>query len=249
MARRPAARSMNYGRFAAVYDDLMEDIPYEQYVEWIAETMRSGSVLDLACGTGVLSELMAELGYDVTASDLSADMLTVAQNRFKESGQEIPVLQLSMDNLEGLEGFDAVTIAIDSLNYLAKEEHVKKTFEQVYAALNPGGYFFFDVHSVFKIDEIFMNSPFVYDGEDLAYMWHTEKGSAPHSVIHDLTFFVREGWMFERFEETHEQRTFPIDVYKQWLTEAGFTVESVTADFTADAPNDESERIFFRAKK
>ncbi len=240
---------MNYGRFAAVYDDLMEDIPYEQYVEWIAETMRSGSVLDLACGTGVLSELMAELGYEVTASDLSADMLTVAQKRFKESELDIPVLQLSMDNLEGLEGFDAVTIAIDSLNYLATEAQVTKTFDQVYAALKPGGYFFFDVHSVFKVDEIFMNSPFVYDGEDLAYMWHPEKGSSPHSVIHDLTFFVREGWMFERFEETHEQRTFSVESYKRWLAEAGFTVESVTADFTADAPSDESERIFFRAKK
>lgn len=240
---------MNYGRFAAVYDDLMEDIPYEQYVEWIAETMRSGSVLDLACGTGVLAELMAELGYDVTASDLSADMLTVAQKRFKEAGQDIPVLQLSMDNLEGLEGFDAVTIAIDSLNYLAEEEQVMKTFKEVYAALKPGGYFFFDVHSVFKVDVIFMQSPFVYDGEDLAYIWHTEPGSNPHSVIHDLTFFMREGWMFERFEETHEQRTHPIETYKNWLGQAGFSVESVTADFTPDIPDDESERIFFRARK
>ncbi|MGM0897133.1 MAG: class I SAM-dependent DNA methyltransferase [Bacillota bacterium] len=240
---------MNYGRFAAVYDDLMEDIPYEQYVEWIAETMRSGSVLDLACGTGVLSELMAELGYEVTASDLSADMLTVAQKRFKEAGQDIPVLQLSMDNLEGLEGFDAVTIAIDSLNYLAEEEQVMKTFKEVYSALKPGGYFFFDVHSVFKVDVIFMQSPFVYDGEDLAYIWHTEPGSNPHSVIHDLTFFMREGWMFERFEETHEQRTHPIETYKNWLVQAGFSVESVTADFTPDSPDEESERIFFRARK
>ena len=240
---------MNYGRFAAVYDDLMEDIPYEQYVEWIAQSMRSGSVLDLACGTGVLSELMAELGYSVTASDLSADMLTVAQRRFKEAGHNIPVLQLSMDNLEGLEDFDAVTIAIDSLNYLAQEEQVVKTFEQVYAALKPGGHLFFDVHSVFKVDEIFMQSPFVYDGEDMAYIWHTERGSEPHSVIHDLTFFIREGWMFERFEETHEQRTFSIDTYRNWLKQAGFKVGSVTADFTDDAPEDESERIFFHAVK
>lgn len=240
---------MNYGRFAAVYDDLMEDIPYEQYVEWIAETMRTGSVLDLACGTGVLSELMAELGYSVTASDLSADMLTVAQNRFKEAGLDIPVLQLSMDRLEGLEGFDAVTIAIDSLNYLATEEQVINTFNEAYRALKPGGYLFFDVHSLFKVDEVFMHSPFVYDGEDLAYIWHTEPGSAAHSVIHDLTFFVREGWMFERFEETHEQRTFPVDVYENWLAQAGFTVESVTADFTGELPGPESERIFFRAKK
>ncbi len=240
---------MNYGRFAAVYDDLMEDIPYEQYVEWIAETLQTGKVLDLACGTGVLSELMAELGYSVTASDLSADMLTVAQRRFKEAGLSIPALQLSMDNLEGLEGFDAVTIAIDSLNYLSAEEQVIQTFKQVHAALKTGGHLFFDVHSIFKVDEVFMQSPFVYDGEDLAYMWHTEPGSAAHSVIHDLTFFVREGWMFERFEETHEQRTFPAETYKLWLEGAGFKVASITADFTHEEPTEESERIFFHAIK
>ncbi|MGH2318198.1 class I SAM-dependent DNA methyltransferase [Planococcus sp. SE5232] len=240
---------MKYGKFAAVYDGLMEDIPYEKYVEWVASHAPSGKLLDVACGTGTLSQLFAEMGYDVTASDLSEDMLTVANQRFQEANQSIPVLQLSMDNLEGLDGFDLVTIAIDSLNYLQTEQQVQQTFKEIYASLNPGGHFFFDVHSIFKVDGVYMDSPFVYDAEEIAYIWHTEPGEAEHSVIHDMTFFVRQNGLFERFEETHEQRTFSVDVYTKWLEAAGFSVESVTADFSDQAPDEESERIFFHAKK
>lgn len=240
---------MKYGKFASVYDELMADIPYESYVEWVGSHIRSGKLLDLACGTGTLSQLFSEVGFKVTASDLSEDMLVMANQRFQEAGQDIPVLQLSMDNLEGLEGFDAVTIAIDSLNYLETDLQVQETFRQVYAALHEGGHFFFDVHSLFKMDVVYVGSPFVMDGEDVAYIWHTEPGDHPHSVIHDITFFMRQGELFERFEETHEQRTYPVETYVQWLQDAGFTLQSVTADFTAEEPHAESERIFFHAVK
>lgn len=240
---------MSYGKFAAVYDGLMEEIPYEQYAEWIFSHLPSGKVLDLACGTGVLSQLLAEAGFSVAASDLSEDMLIMANQRFQEAGLQIPVFQLSMDNLEGLNGFDAVTVAIDSLNYLETEQQVQTTFSEVYAALNENGYFFFDVHSLYKVDDIYMDSPFVLDGEDISYIWHTEPGDFEHSVIHDITFFVRKDELFERFEETHRQRTFPISLYKKWLEEAGFRIQTVTADFTNELPEETSERIFFCAQK
>lgn len=240
---------MRYGKFASVYDELMEDIPYEKYVEWVGSHMQSGKILDLACGTGTLSQLFSELGFDVTASDLSEEMLTIAAQRFGLANQQIPVLQLSMDNLEGLNGFDAVTIAIDSLNYLASEQKVQQTFKEVYDALNRGGHFFFDVHSIYKVDQLYMDSPFVYDADDISYIWHTEPGDVPHSVVHDLTFFVRQGKLFERFEETHEQRTFPVELYQQWLMDAGFEAVQVTADFSDESPSATSERIFFHAVK
>ena len=240
---------MKYGKFASVYDGLMEDIPYEQYVEWVGRHIQSGKLLDLACGTGVLSQLFAEVGYEVTAGDLSEEMLTIASQRFQEAGLQIPVLQFSMDNLEGLSGFDVVTIAIDSLNYLETDQSVQQTFKEVYNSLNDGGHFFFDVHSIRKVDEIYMDGPFTLDAEDVAYIWHTEPGDHEHSVVHDITFFVRRNGLFERFEETHEQRTFAVSIYQKWLEEAGFTVESITADFTDSAPDAESERIFFHARK
>lgn len=249
MERSSSNGNMRYGKFASVYDELMEDIPYEKYVEWVAAHVKSGALLDLACGTGTLSQLFAEMGYQVTASDLSEEMLAIASQRFQDAQLQVPLLQLSMDNLEGLAGFDAITIAIDSLNYLETEQQIRETFKEVHAALNEGGHFFFDVHSLHKVDHIYMDSPFVYDGEDISYIWHTAEGDSEHSVIHDLTFFIRNGEFFERFEETHEQRTFPIAQYSAWLSDAGFEVMEVTADFTDEKPVDDSERIFFHASK
>lgn len=241
---------MSYGKFASIYDSLMQDIPYEQYVEWIASWQTSGKLLDLACGTGTLAQLFAELGYEVTASDLSEEMLTMANQRFQVANLRIPTYQLSMDSLEGLHGFDAVTIAIDSLNYLKSGEQVQKTFNEVHKALNDGGMLFFDVHSTHKVDEVYMDSPFVLDDEEVSFIWHTEPGKANHSVVHDITFFVREQEdLYKRFEETHEQRTFPVSTYSTWLKAAGFVIESVTADFSDAEPSSESERIFFCARK
>lgn len=241
---------MSYGKFASIYDSLMQDIPYDQYVEWVASKKTSGQLLDLACGTGTLSQLFAELGYEVTASDLSEEMLTMANQRFQEASLRIPTYQLSMDNLEGLQGFDVVTISIDSLNYLKDEEQVKNTFAEVHNALNEGGMLFFDVHSVHKVDEVYMDSPFVLDDEEVSFIWHTEPGTSEHSVIHDISFFVHEQEdLYRRFEEIHEQRTFPVATYSTWLKASGFVIESVTADFTEAAPEDDSERIFFCVRK
>lgn len=240
---------MTYGKFAAVYDRLMEDVPYERYAEWVTSSVSSGKLLDIACGTGTLSELFSEAGLEVTASDLSEEMLAVASDRFAQAGLTVPLFCLSMTDLEGLSGFDAVTIAIDSLNYLETEEEVKRTFREVYEALNEGGHFFFDVHSVHKMTEIYMDGPFVLDDEEISYIWHTEPGETEFSVIHDLTFFVKNGRFYERFEETHEQRTFPVSLYEQWLAEAGFQNVAITADFSNEKPADASERIFFHAVK
>lgn len=241
---------MSYGKFASVYDELMQDIPYEKYAEWVAARKTSGKLLDLACGTGTLSQLFAELGFEVSASDLSEEMLAMANQRFHEANMRIPTYQLSMDNLEGLHGFDVVTIAIDSLNYLKNGEQVQKTFNEVHKALRDGGMFFFDVHSIYKVDDVYMDSPFVLDDEEVSFIWHTEPGKTRHSVVHDLTFFVREQHgLYRRFEETHEQRTFPVSTYSTWLKAAGFEIESITADFSEEQPSTQSERIFFCAKK
>ncbi|HSJ38086.1 MAG TPA: class I SAM-dependent methyltransferase [Planococcus sp. (in: firmicutes)] len=241
---------MSYGKFASIYDSLMQDIPYEKYVEWVASRQTSGKLLDLACGTGTLAHLFAELGYEVSASDLSEEMLTMANQRFQEANLRIPTYQLSMDNLEGLHDFDVVTIAIDSLNYLKSGEQVQKTFNEVHKALNDGGMLFFDVHSLHKVDEVYMDSPFVLDDEEVSFIWHTEPGKTEHSVIHDISFFVRQQEdLYQRFEETHEQRTFPVSTYSTWLKAAGFVIESITADFSDTEPSSESERIFFCARK
>lgn len=244
----------SYERFAEVYDELQTDIPYESYVDWIkqhAPGKEFPNLLDIGCGTGVLGLMLANAGYKVSGIDLSEEMLAMAAERFAKAGRNVPLYCMSMHELDGFEALDAVTIAIDSLNYVVEEAAVYATLERIYAALRDGGQLFFDVHSLFKMDDIFLDGPFTYDDGAISYVWHTEPGAFDHSVVHQMTFFVRDeaSGLYERFDEEHVQRTFPVEQYMAWLRDIGFTDVEVTADFSNDAPEYESERIFIRAVK
>ena len=244
----------SYKRFALVYDHLMQDIPYDHYVQWVKEHAPSEKfpkLLDIGCGTGTLSSLFHDAGYEVSGIDLSEEMLAIAQERFQMNNISIPLYAMSMDEMEGFSNIDVVTIPIDSINYLVEEQSVKETFRLIFEFLRTGGQLFFDVHSLYKMDVIFMDSPFTYDDGEITYLWYTEQGEENHSVFHQMTFFVRDevSDLFERFEEEHYQRTYPIETYVQWLEEVGFSNVVITADWTDKAPKNESERIFIRAIK
>lgn len=243
----------SYGRFAEVYDALMTDIPYDAYVEWVqtnAPAKQNTKLLDIGCGTGTMAIAFAKSGYDVSGLDLSEEMLMIASERCYEEDVRVFFVCQSMDELDGFEQLDVVTIPIDSLNYVPEQQAVQQTFERIYAALKEGGHLFFDVHSLFKMDEIFLDSPFTYDDEEITYLWETEAGEAPHSVHHDMLFYVQqENGLFERFEEQHYQRTYSIEMYMMMLQRAGFEDITVTADFTDEAPSLDSERIFFHCVK
>lgn len=247
------SKMSSYSRFAEVYDALMTDIPYDDYSRWIAKYAPSTQykkLLDIGCGTGTLAAKFASLGYEVSGLDLSEEMLMMASERLLGQGLNVPLYCMSMDQLEGFENLDVITIPIDSLNYLCEREAVQETFSRIYQSLKMGGQLFFDVHSLFKMDEIFMDSPFTYDDGEITYLWVTEPGEELHSVHHDIVFYVQQPNLFyERFEEYHYQRTFPIETYIDMLQQSGFNNITITADFTETAPTEESERIFFRAVK
>lgn len=243
----------NYGRFAEVYDQLMQDVPYDQYVQWIVKNAPAAQfpkLLDVGCGTGVMLEKLINEGYEGAGLDLSEEMLMMANERLNSNNQQAMLVCQSMDELDGFVDLDVVSIPIDSINYLPEFDQVVQTIKRVYDALKSGGHLFFDVHSLFKMDEIFMEGPFTYDDGEITYLWDTEEGEEPHSVHHEMTFFVKaENELFERFEEYHFQRTFPIEVYAALLEEAGFKSVEITADFTSEQPSEESQRIFFHAIK
>lgn len=244
----------SYGKFATIYDELMQDVPYDKYVDWItshAPSKQYSKLLDVGCGTGKLAIKLHQSGYEVSGIDLSEEMLSIANERMQTSGVNIPLYAMSMDELEGFKDFDIITIPIDSINYLFDDQAVCDTLERVYHALRDGGQLFFDVHSIYKMDHIFLESPFTYDNGEMTYLWYTEKGEFDHSIEHLLTFFVKDlnTDLFERFDEEHFQRSFPIETYVHWLNNVGFSEIVVTADWTEDAPKEESERIFIRAIK
>lgn len=242
-----------YAKFATVYDELMTDIPYDTYVELIelaAGEISGKKILDIGCGTGLLSAKLAKQGGEVTAVDLSADMLEVAKARATALNLSIDFIEKPMQALTGLQGYDVAIIPIDSLNYVTETAEVEETFRHIYESLRPGGLLLFDVHSTFKTDVIFMESPFVFDDGRIAYIWQTEPGDARHSVYSELAFFVKaENGAYDRFDEVHVQRTFPIQEYVSMLMSAGFQIERIFADWEEEAPEEESDRIFFQVRK
>ncbi|MCC3356649.1 class I SAM-dependent DNA methyltransferase [Bacillus sp. REN16] len=247
---------MSYGEFAYIYDELMRDVDYEQWISFVKRKatqfnkMKSLRVLDIGCGTGEIAIRLAQEGFEVVGIDLSEDMLAVANHKAMEAGVKVEFYQQNMTEISGFEPFDLILIFCDSLNYLGTEEEVQKTFENAFKLLKEDGLFLFDVHSVYKMDSIFMDGPFVSVDDGVSYIWNCFSGELPHSVEHELSFFVKNEHNedYTRFEEFHEQRTFPIETYQNWLEKAGFNVQDITGDFI-NSVQETSERILFTIKK
>ncbi|WP_050615839.1 class I SAM-dependent DNA methyltransferase [Bacillus testis] len=246
---------MSYERFASVYDILMEDVPYDRWIALFVEEMgKTGmvgkKVLDVACGTGEFTIRLAQRGFDVSGVDLSEDMLSIARDKAEQQKLNLPFYHQDMTELDTGEVYDGVVIFCDSLNYLRNEEETKKTFAAVYEHLHEGGLFLFDVHSVYKIHQIFADATFADAGEEVSYIWNSFLGEEPNSIEHELTFFVEnDSGLYERFEEDHYQRTYPVEDYLGWLKQAGFSIKRLVGDLGDSEPGPTSERILFVAVK
>jgi SAM-dependent methyltransferase len=247
---------MTYGRFAYLYDRLMEDIPYDKWLQVLEKystkyKVEGKRLLDVACGTGELSCRFAMQGFQVTGVDLSEDMLAVATAKAEAEGLRIPFYQQNMAELEVMDKFNLITIFCDSINYLSSEQEVIQTFNGVANHLTEDGLFLFDVHSEHKMENIFKDQTFTHIDEDICYIWNCFQGEFPLSVEHELTFFVSDSSRrkYDRVEEFHFQRTFPIQQYKFWLDQAGFEMLHILGDLENQPPTEETERILFIARK
>lgn len=242
---------MAYETFAFVYDEVMDETLYQQ---WLAFSLRhlpktTNQILELACGTGALAVEFAQAGFEVTGLDLSEEMLTLASDRALEADTNVNWITGDMLDLTDIGTYQAVTCFSDSLCYMQDETQVKQVFAGVYQLLEDTGTFIFDVHSLFQIDEVFPAYSFHDQTEDFAFLWDSYPGEVPHSIEHFLTFFVKKNEdTFERVDELHKERTYPLATYQKLLTEVGFKTQ-VFADFTDEAPTETSQRWFFVCQK
>lgn len=240
-----------YQHFSSVYDQLMDDAPYDEWLSYTRDYFKPGaSVLDLGCGTGTFTIELAKNGFQVQGADISLDMLTIADEKARSANLQIPFVRQDMRMLEGFQELDGVTIFCDGLNYLHGEDDVTQTFKRIFQALRSGGELLFDVHSPYKMEEIFNNQMYGENGEDVSYIWFSEQGDAPLSVHHIMTFFkLNDAGTYDRFDEEHYQRTFGPDQYERMLRLSGFSDVVMTSAFGREDIKEESDRIFFRAKK
>ncbi len=247
---------MTYNGFAYLYDQLMQEAPYDKWFCFFENTVKryqpeSKTVLDVGCGTGSILLKLAKSGYQPTGVDLSADMLTVANEKLLKENYAVPLYEQNMTSLPNIGLFDVIIVFCDSLNYLSTEEEILSAFKSFYNQLNREGLLLFDVHSLYKINKVFVDATFALEDDEISYIWRSFIGEYENSVEHELTFFVKkDSGLYERIDELHKQRTFPVNTYQKLLEEAGFHLLETVADFEIGNPiSDTSERIFFIAKK
>lgn len=244
---------MIYDSFAQVYDTLMDDSLYARWRDYVTARVapQGQALLELAGGSGSLAVLLAQAGFTVTDLDLSPEMLALASPKVTAAGVEVPLLQGDMRDLEGLPAYQVVTCFDDSLCYMPDLAAVTTVFQQVAALLPSGGDFLFDAHSLHQIDDVFPGYMYNYQTDDYAFMWSSFAGDEPHTIAHELTFFVYDEALdaYHPLEETHHERTYPQVDYEQALATAGFQLVSATADFGTAPITPASTRWFFHARK
>lgn len=245
---------MAYETFAFVYDEVMDEQLYSQWLAFSQRHLPKGpkDILEMACGTGALAVDFAKAGFSVTALDLSEEMLTMASKRAAEEAVQIQFVQGNMMDLSEMGQYHAITCFSDSLCYMANRQEVQQVFDEVYQALEETGVFLFDVHSTYQIDQVFPDYSYHYQTDEFAFLWDSYPGEKKHSIEHFLTFFVKETGkeqQFIRYDELHQERTYTMDNFLLMLESSGFTDVQVYADFTDDAPTEKSQRWFFVCKK
>lgn len=245
---------MSYSSFARYYDSLTLNVNYPQRAEYICQLLKklkhsAGLTLDLACGTGSLTIELAKRGIDVYGIDGSSSMLSVAQQKAAEHDLKILFLCQKMQNIDLYGTVDTVICMLDSINHLTCETDILKTFKKVSLFLNPGGYFFFDLNTLYKHQKILGNNTFVYDTEDVYCVWQNQFDQRTNRVGITLDFFNREGNCYYRSTEHFYERAYDTELIVSMLSKAGFKMVGLFDDLSFNKPNDKTERIIIAARK
>ncbi len=244
----------SYESLAVSYDRLTFDVDYAAVADFLEqllahEKVRPVSVLDLACGTGSLSMLLAGRGYAVIGADASEEMLSVAYEKACEMPQNRPFfIHQTMQKLKLPQPVDWVVCTLDSLNYLTDPKDCEAAIRRVYQSLAKGGIFTFDVNTVYKLrsldDQVFLD-----EDDDVYCVWRASFDEQANTLDYGMDLFQREGEHWVRSQEEHREYAYSIGQLTGYLHKAGFTRIKVYGDRRLDAPQPEELRIYFTAMK
>lgn len=247
----------SYENLALVYDRLMENAPYDEWVRFTNHFIKNkqiNSVVDLGCGTGEITLRLAEPNRQLFGVDLSADMLSVAEQKAIDLAKQVRWIKQDIRELEGFIDIDLCVSYCDVINYITAEQDLERVFNRVYESLSEQGIFIFDVHSMEHVNKNLTNQTFTYTADDVAYIWDCEPGESDGEMYHEMTFFYKNSSSsntYTRIEESHYQRSFPIQTYIDLLAKAKFSHIELYGDFSLEKEFSEknSERIFIIASK
>ena len=242
----------SYENFARVYDELMDNVPYEEWAQFILNLLQDrkiteGLVLELGCGTGKLMTLLGKAGFDMIGVDNSVEMLQIAREK---TSQDFLYLLQDMREFELYGTVKAVISVCDSVNYITKKEELRKVFQLVNNYLDPEGVFIFDFNTEYKYRELIGETVIAEDREDVSFIWFNEYDEDSHLNDIDLKVFVQEeGDIYRKFQEEHIQRGYTLDEIKQLLEESGLIFLEAYEEYMMQAPQPDSGRIVVVAQE
>lgn len=242
-----------YEQFSYAYDRMMRNVNYTRWCDYIESLFKMyrcepRRILDLACGTGSLTLLLASKGYEVTGIDKAQGMLKVAREKADSENQKISLHQGDMISFQLDQQFDAILCTYDSINYAIDEDELSRMFETVSKHLTIDGLFIFDVTTERNIVEHFHNKTFSENHQDYSYIWKNNYLYNTKMCRTFLTFFIRDGELFNRYEEVHQQRIYEVQTINNLLKDSGFKMLSAYDMYTFNKWNRSSDRINFTAK-
>lgn len=245
-----------YTSFASVYDTFMDNIPYEEWADYLIGLLKEygihdGLVLDLGCGTGNMTELLASSGYDMIGIDNAEEMLDIAMEKRAESRHDILYLLQDMREFELYGTVKAIVSICDSINYITEEEDLLEVFKLVNNYLDPKGIFIFDFNTVYKYSEVLGNQTIAEDRDDCSFIWDNYYYEDEQINEYELSLFIKEtdSDLYRKYQETHFQKAYDLETIRGLIEQSGLEYVTAYDAFTKDAPTSESERIYVVARE
>lgn len=245
-----------YNVFARYYDDLTANIDYKKRAEYFHaiiqkfKTTKENILLDLACGTGSISEQMARLGYDVIGVDYSEEMLGIAIEKKFDSGLPIQYLCQDMRTIDMFGTVDVTICALDSINHLSSAEDVKKVFQRVSLFAEPSGLFIFDVNTLYKHCEILADNTFTYETDKVYCVWENSLNRDTFEVKMNLEFFeLEENGLYSRSSDCFSEKAYSTELLDKMLIDCGFEILARYGDDSFAPPTDTTQRIVYAVRK
>ena len=243
----------SYEFLAGSYDALTLDVDYPRWADYVEDHFRRlkrpvETVLDLACGTGSLTYELSGRGYTLTGVDLSADMLSLAEEKCRGLENRPQFFCQGMEALRLPGRVDACVCCLDSVNYVLQPQKLRRAFRRVYEHLNPGGVFFFDINSASKLRGL-DGQVFLDESDDVYCVWRAEFDPDENICYYGMDLFQRAGGLWRRSFEEHAEYAYEAEDLESWLTGAGFSRVCVYGDRVLKVPEPKAQRIYFAAVK
>ena len=242
-----------YRDLAVSYDRLTNDVDYAAVVAFYEQILdREGieprTAVDLACGTGSVALLLAQSGLQVTAVDMSEDMLSVAWSKAQALDNPPMFICQKLQELRLPRGVDLAVCALDSMDYITEPADCARAISRIYKVLNPGGIFIFDVNTPEKLKAM-DGQVFLDEDEDVYCVWRGEFDEKTNICSYAMDLFQRRGDVWHRSFEEHREYAYSAETLVEYLKKAGFTDIRVYGDRRLEAPNSGDLRIYIKARK